>query len=555
VIYELHVRGFTMRHLEVPELQRGTFAGLASPAAIGHLRRLGITAVELLPIQAFVSDRHLIERGLTNYWGYNTIAFFAPDPRYLSEPTLTEFRAFVQHLHAAEIEVILDVVYNHTAEGNHLGPTLCFRGIDNASYYRLMPGEERYYKDFTGCGNALNLRHPRVLQLVMDSLRYWVEEMHVDGFRFDLATTLAREAEDFDQHSGFLDSMQQDPVLSRVKLIAEPWDVGGGGYRLGGFPPGWAEWNDRYRDTVRRFWKGDAGQLGELASRVTGSSDVFHRQGRRTWASVNFVTAHDGFTLHDLVSYDRKHNQANGEENRDGTDGNHSWNCGAEGPIDDEAVRRLREQQKRNLLATLLLSQGVPMLVAGDEFGRTQGGNNNAYCQDNEISWVDWDIDADGQRLEDFVRWLIRIRREHIVFHRHRFFQGPQAAGNGVKDIAWLRPDGQERGPEEWSDPEDRCLAYILCGEAHGYHLTASGEPEGDETFLAILNANAEPVSFQLPPEQLGKRWARLLDTTAELRPHPQSYEAGDTYRVEGRSLVLLMRADLSLPGPELERW
>ena len=555
VIYELHVRGFTMRHPDVPELLRGSFAGLATPAAIGHLRRLGVTAVELLPIQSFLTDRHLVERGLTNYWGYNTLAFFAPDPRYLSQPTLTEFKAFVQQLHDAEIEVILDVVYNHTAEGSHLGPTLCFRGIDNASYYRLVPGDERSYMDFTGCGNALNLRHPRVLRLVMDSLRYWVEEMHVDGFRFDLATTLAREREHFDQHSGFLDAVQQDPVLSQVKLIAEPWDVGDGGYRLGGFPPGWAEWNDRYRDTVRRFWKGEPGQLGEFASRVTGSSDVFDRKGRRTWASVNFVTAHDGFTLHDLVSYEGKHNQANGEENRDGTDENHSWNCGAEGPTDECAIRQRREQQKRNLLATLLLSQGVPMLLAGDEFGRTQSGNNNAYCQDNEISWIDWAIDPDGRRLEDFVRELIRIRRAHIAFHRYRFFQGPGAAESEINDITWLRSDGRKRGAEDWGDPEDHCLAYVLSGEAHGYHLTASGEPESDETFLTILNAHPESVAFKLPPERFGKSWGRLLDTASERPLQPATYQAGETCRVEGRSLVLLVRRDGSLPARELDRW
>jgi glycogen operon protein len=555
VVYELHVRGFTMRHPEVPEHLRGTFAGLASPAAIGHLRRLGVTAVELLPVQAFLDDRHLVERGLTNYWGYNTFAFFAPDPRYLSEPTLTEFKALVQHLHDAEIEVILDVVYNHTAEGNQLGPTLCFRGIDNASYYRLVPGDERYYMDFTGCGNALNLRHPRVLRLVMDSLRYWVEEMHVDGFRFDLATTLARETEHFDQHSGFLDAVQQDPVLSRVKLIAEPWDVGVGGYRMGEFPPGWAEWNDRYRDTVRRFWRGDPGQLGELGSRMTGSSDVFDRRGRRTWASINFVTAHDGFTLHDLVSYNGKHNKANGEENRDGTDQNHSWNCGAEGPTDDKTILQLREQQKRNLLATLLLSQGAPMLLSGDEFGRTQRGNNNAYCQDNEISWTDWAIDLDGRRLEEFVRWLIRFRREHIVFHRNRFFQGLGTGESEIKDITWLRSDGRERGPEDWDDPEDRCLAYVLSGEAHGYHLTASGEPESDETFLAILNAHPEPVSFKLPPERFGTNWGRLLDTASEGRLHPRTYKAGEKCPIEGRSLVLLMRWDPSFPAREFEWW
>jgi isoamylase len=543
ILYELHVRGFTMRHPEVPEPLRGTFAGLATPGAIDYFRQLGISAVELLPIHASLTEHRLAVRGLTNYWGYNTIAFFAPDPRYLASPTLVELKALVQHLHDAGIEVILDVVYNHTAEGNHLGPTLCFRGIDNASYYRLVPGDERHYVDFTGCGNALNLRHPRVLQLVTDSLRYWVEEMHVDGFRFDLATTLARETADFDQHSGFLDAVQQDPVLSQVKLIAEPWDVGEGGYRLGGFPPGWAEWNDRYRDTVRRFWKGEPGQLGELASRMTGSSDVFDRKGRRPWASVNFVTAHDGFTLQDLVSYSYKHNEANGEANRDGTDNSHSWNCGAEGPTDDPEILRLREQQKRNLLATLLLSQGIPMILAGDELGRSQRGNNNAYCQDNEISWIDWEIDEDGRQFQQFVRRLIRLRREHIVFHRHRFFQGLRTPESDIKDITWLHPDGRERHREDWDKPEDGCLGYVLSGEAYGYHLTASGEPEPDDTFLVILNAHPEPVSFTLPPEHFGERWERLVDTAVEGPARPKTYEAGEACPVETRSVVLLVRS------------
>ncbi len=544
IVYELHVRGFTMRHPEVPEALRGTFAGLSTPAVIEHLKSLGITAVELLPIHAFLDDRHLVERELRNYWGYNTLSFFAPDPRYLGSGRLGEFKTLVQHLHDAGIEMILDVVYNHTAEGNHMGPTLCFRGIDNASYYRLVPGNERYYMDFTGCGNALNLHHPRVLQMVMDSLRYWVEEMHVDGFRFDLATTLARDPQDFDPSSSFLDAVGQDPALSRVKLIAEPWDVGDGGYRLGGFPPGWAEWNDRYRDVVRRFWKGDPGQVADLASRVSGSSDIFDRLGRRPWTSVNFVTAHDGFTLRDLVSYDHKHNEANGEDNRDGTDGNHSWNCGAEGESDDPAIRSLRLRQSKNLLATLLLSQGLPMLVAGDELGRTQGGNNNAYCQDNEISWVDWTPGPDSVELLEFVRSLVQLRRRHIVFHRHRFFRGDRTAA-GIKDITWLRTDGAERGEADWGDPEERSLAAVMSGEAHGYHLTAGGEPEIDDSFLLLLNAHAEGVEFRMPDERFGRRWRRVLSTESS-RQEGEVFKPGETVTVEGRTLELFVEGGAS---------
>ena len=548
VLYELHVRGFTMRHPEVPPLQRGTFAGLAWPDVIRHVRDLGVTAVELLPVHAFVDDRHLVERGLRNYWGYNSIGFFAPDPRYGQRDPIVEFKTLVRTLHDAGIEVILDVVFNHTAEGNQLGPTLCFRGIDNATYYRLVAGNERYYENLTGCGNTLNLDHPRVLQMALDSLRYWVEEMHVDGFRFDLATALARANTGYDPHARFLSAVGQDPVLSRVKLIAEPWDPGLGGYQLGVFPVGWAEWNDRYRDTVRRFWKGDEGQLGDLASRLTGSSDLFAGRGRRPWASVNFVAAHDGFTLRDLVSFDRKHNEANGEDNRDGSDTNHSWNCGAEGPTDDVAVRRLRLQQQCNMLATLLLSQGTPMLLAGDEIARTQRGNNNGYCQDNEISWVDWDgVDDDGRALIAFVRRLIALRNDHITFHRRRFFAGTPR-DDGLKDITWLRPDACEMRDDDWTVPYARTFGFALSGETHGYHLTARGEPEPDDAFLVILNAHHEEVGWTLPGPPFGARWRVLADTA---RPHGHEgdgvREAGGQLVVAPRSLIVCVRAD----GPD----
>jgi len=444
IIYELHVKGFTIRHPEVPAGLRGTYAALATAPVIDHLTQLGVTAVELMPVHTFIDDRNLIGRGLRNYWGYNSIGFFAPEPRYCATASINDFKTMVKTLHSAGIEVILDVVYNHTAEGNHLGPTLSFRGIDNPAYYRLVLDDPRYYIDYTGTGNTLNMRHPRVLQLIMDSLRYWVLEMHVDGFRFDLAATLARELHEVDRLGAFLDIIHQDPILSQVKLIAEPWDLGEGGYQVGKFPVGWAEWNDKYRDVVRSYWKGDGGLIGELAYRITGSSDLYARSGRKPYASVNFVTAQDGFTLHDLVSYNSKHNEANGEENRDGTDNNRSWNCGAEGPTDDPEVNRLRARQKRNFMATTLLSQGVPMLLAGDEIGRTQSGNNNAYCQDNEISWVDWtsehmDLDTFG-----FVRQLIALHKEHSVFRRRKFFQGRKIKGAEIKDIVWLRPDGGE---------------------------------------------------------------------------------------------------------------
>ena len=538
IVYELHVRGYTMRHPAVPGASRGTFAGLTSPEVIRHLRKLGITAVELLPVHAFADDRHLVQRGLRNYWGYNTLGFFAPDPRYLAAETLTEVKSCVQHLHAEGIEVILDVVYNHTAEGSHLGPTLSFRGIDNAAYYRLVTDDPRYYDDYTGCGNALNLRHPRVLQMVMDSLRYWVEEMHVDGFRFDLATTLAREHADFDQHSSFLDAVRQDPVLSNVKLIAEPWDVGPGGYRVGGFPPSWAEWNDRYRDAVRRFWKGEFGVIGELAARISGSADIFHHQGRRPWASVNFVTAHDGFTLRDLVSYDQKHNAGNGEDNRDGPDDNLSWNCGVEGPTDDPAVRALRLRQSKNLLATLLLSQGIPMFVAGDEQGRTQQGNNNAYCLDNDTSWLDWQtIDEEGTDLLEFTQRLVHLRREHVAFHRERFF----ATHPDHQDIRWLRSDGEEMTGEDWDNGYARTLAFLLSGQAGQYHLTAQGEPVVDDDFFVVLNAHEETVEHRLPGAAGSEHHFELLLATAD-DDLPSTWSPGDRYAADARSVTVFIR-------------
>ncbi len=516
IIYEMHVKGFTMRHPDVAEDLRGTFAGLSTAPVVDYLRDLGITAVELLPVHSFANDRHLIERGLANYWGYNTLGFFTPHPAYVGKGGIGEIKTFVQLMHEAGIEVILDVVYNHTAEGSHLGPTLSFRGIDNRSYYYLADNP-RYYNDFTGTGNALELRHPYVLRMVTDSLRYWVNEMRVDGFRFDLASTLARVNGTYDEHASFLDVVAQDPALAKAKMIAEPWDTGMGGYQVGNFPPGWAEWNDQYRDTVRKFWKGDDGQLPALASRLSGSADIFDHRGRQPWASINFVTAHDGFTLHDLVSYDRKHNEANGEDNRDGSDNNNSWNCGAEGPTDDPAIRALRRRQMRNFLTTLLLSQGVPMLVAGDEIGRSQGGNNNAYCQDNEISWIDWDLDEEAKSLLAFTRRLIRLRLDHIVFHRARFFHGAVIPGTEVKDVTWLAADGNEMEEADWNNGGHKMLALLLSGEAGLTHLTDRGEKETDDTFLLVLNAFHEPVDQHLPEIGGGDlHWQVLIDTALD---------------------------------------
>jgi isoamylase len=543
VIYELHVRGLTMRHPEVPPALRGTYAGLATAPVIEHLKYLGVTTVELMPVHAFVDDRHLVDQGLRNYWGYNTIGFFAPDARYSASGKVNEFKTMVKVLHSAGIEVILDVVYNHTAEGNHLGPTLAFRGIDNASYYRLTPEDRRYCMDYTGTGNTLDMQHPRVLQLIMDSLRYWATEMHVDGFRFDLASALARELHAVDRLGAFFDIIRQDPVLNRMKLIAEPWDLGEGGYQVGNFPLGWAEWNDKYRDTMRAFSKGDGGLIGEFAQRLTGSSDLYGRAGRRPHASINFVTAHDGFTLHDLVSYDDKHNEANGEGNRDGQDNNRSWNCGVEGPTDDEEVRALRERQKRNLLATLLLSQGVPMFVAGDELGRTQGGNNNAYCQDNEISWIDWNLDAEKRRLLEFVRRMIELRRAHPVFRRRDFFQGRPIRGTDIKDIVWLKPEGDEMTDAEWDEHTARSLAVYLAGTALT-ETDARGRPLKDDSFILLFNAYHEELAFCLP-DFGGANWLVLVDTAHEGGLAPDGTVApGGSYGLCGRSLALLVRAD-----------
>ena len=545
VIYEMHVRGYTMLHPEVPEELRGTFQGLVAQPVIDYLKHLGVTAIELLPVHAFLQDRHLIERGLSNYWGYNTIGFFAPNQSYLrSRNELSSFKSFVQNMHDAGIEVILDVVYNHTAEGNHLGPTLSFRGIDNQSYYYLMGDQKRFYNDFTGTGNAMEFRHPKVLCMIMDSLRYWVQVMGVDGFRFDLATTLARVEGPYDEHASFLDAVAQDPVLGQVKLIAEPWDTGLGGYQLGNFPSGWAEWNDQYRDSMRKFWKGDAEQLASFAGRFSASADIFNRRGRRTWASVNFITAHDGFTLHDLVSYNEKHNEANGEDSRDGSDNNNSWNCGVEGKTDDQDILALRRRQMRNFLATLLLSQGMPMLLAGDEFAHSQNGNNNVYCQDSEISWLDWEgITEQSQAQIDFVRRLVKLRHNHIVFHRDRFFYGKVIPGTDVKDVIWLHPSGREMIPEDWQKSTARSLGIRLSGEAGMVHLTQTGEQEADDTFLLLVNAAHEDVVFVLPDEEVGA-WYPLVDTVAEDgRPESDSLPGGTDRLVSGRSLQLLRLA------------
>jgi glycogen operon protein len=543
VIYEMHVGGYTRLHPDVPAAARGKFLGLTTPQVLDHLKSLGVTTLELLPVHAFVDDRPLAQRGLANYWGYNSIGYFAPEPRYGVTDPVAEFKTMVKVLHAADIEVILDVVYNHTAEGNEKGPTLAFRGIDNVAYYRLAE-DRRHLADFTGCGNSLDLRNPRVLQLVVDSLRYWVTEMHVDGFRFDLATTLARDSPGFDALSPFFAVLRQDPVLAPRLLIAEPWDLGEGGYQVGGFPPGWAEWNDQYRDTMRAFWKGDPGKLGDFARRLTGSHDLYGHNARGPTASVNFVTAHDGFTLHDLVSYGEKHNEANGEDNRDGTDNNISWNCGVEGPTDDPGVRKLRERQKRNFIATLLLSQGIPMITAGDEVGRTQNGNNNAYCQDNEINWHDWYWDEPKWRLLNFAKKLIRLRRAHPILRRRDFFLGVAAGDEGRKDVAWLKPDGGEMAADDWNEESRRALGMWL----HGDQIPETderGQPLADASFLALFNADHEPVEFTLPDAGADVRWVVEVDTATEDGEAPGEAPAPNgTYPLQGRSLVLLRQGD-----------
>jgi glycogen operon protein len=537
VVYEVHVKGFTVRHPDIPEPLRGTYAGLAHPAALDYLTRLGVTALELQPVHQFVHDSNLVDRGLRNYWGYNSIGFFAPHNEYSSGGSrgeqVQEFKAMVRTLHDAGIEVILDVVYNHTAEGNHLGPVLSFRGIDNRAYYRLVDNDPRHYYDTTGTGNSLNVAHPRSLQLIMDSLRYWVTEMHVDGFRFDLASALARQFHEVDRLSAFFDLIEQDPVVSQVKLIAEPWDLGDGGYQVGNFPPVWSEWNGQFRDTVRDFWRGEPATLPELASRLTGSSDLYQGDGRKPVASVNFVTAHDGFTLADLVSYNEKHNEDNGEDNRDGESFNRSWNCGAEGPTDDPDILGRRAAQQRNFLLTLLLSQGVPMLLGGDEIGRTQRGNNNAYCQDDEISWFDWEA-ADNELLA-FTRELIGLRREHPIFRRHRWFQG--RAIRGVPDIAWFRPDGTEMQDADWSAGFAKALGVYLNGDAIPGR-DERGQPIVDDSFTLILNADAGSLSWTLA-SMCGRSW-RVVTGSASSPAAGTELVAGVPFTVEGRSMLLL---------------
>jgi isoamylase len=544
VIYEVHVKGMTMRHPDVPENQRGTYTGLASPPIVAHLKKLGVTAVELLPVHAFLQDGFLVGKGLTNYWGYNSLNYFAPESRYAmaDEPgrQVREFKTMVKTLHQAGIEVILDVVYNHTAEGNHLGPTLSFKGIDNKTYYRLMAGNERYYMDYTGTGNSLNVRHPQVLKLIMDSLRYWVTEMHVDGFRFDLASALARELHEVDRLSAFFDIIHQDPILSRVKLIAEPWDVGEGGYQVGNFPELWTEWNGKYRDTIRSFWKGDEHRAGEMASRLTGSSDLYSSDGRHPYASINFVVAHDGFTLRDLVSYNEKHNEANGEGNRDGESHNLSWNCGVEGETDAPEINELRARQQRNFLATLLLSQGVPMICGGDELGRTQRGNNNAYCQDNEISWFDWDLDEERAELLDFARKVVALRHEHPVLRRRKFFQGRRIRGSEVKDLTWLDPSGDEMTDEQWETPTTRAFGLRMAGDLLN-ELDDHGDRVQGDSLMLLLNAWHECVPFVIPTVAEPERWAVLVDTARpELGSGDMVCASGEEFPLEGRSLALL---------------
>lgn len=539
VIYELHVAGFTRQHPDVPPALRGTYAGLACAPVIDHFKRLGVTTIELMPVHSFLDDRHLVEKGLRNYWGYNTIGYFAPEHRYSASGKVSEFKTMVRTMHEAGIEVILDVVYNHTAEGNELGPTLAFRGIDNASYYRLAHDSLRHYQDFTGCGNTLNMQHPRVLQLLMDSLRYWVTEMHVDGFRFDLASALARELHAVDRLSAFFDILRQDPVLSRVKLIAEPWDLGSGGYQVGNFPVGWAEWNDKYRDTMRAYWKGEGGVIGEFAQRLTGSSDLYNRSSRKPYASINFIAAHDGFTIADVVSYNDKHNEANGEDNRDGHSHNLSWNCGVEGPTDDVDVRALRARQQRNFITTLLLSQGVPMLLAGDEMGRTQRGNNNAYCQDNAISWLDWTPSDDQRSLLAFTQRVMALRAAHPVFRRRDFFQGRPLHGSTVRDIVWLQPHGTEMGEQEWGQDHARALAVFLSGDGLN-EVDGRGRAVRDDSFVVMFNADSNEVRFVLPPGLVAPTGELLIDTSFGADRPDTAFDSGQPYVLAARSLALV---------------
>jgi len=543
LIYELHVKGFTRRMQGIPEKLRGTYSGLASEPAIRHLLNLGVTAVELMPVHHRVDDQFLTEKGRVNYWGYNTLAFFAPDVRYCATNSpyfaVSEFKSMVRALHRAGLEVILDVVYNHTAEGNHLGPTLSLRGVDNVAYYRTVEGNHRYYMDYTGCGNTLNMRHPRVLQLIMDSLRYWVLEMHVDGFRFDLASALARELHEVDRLSAFFDIIHQDPILSQVKLIAEPWDVGDGGYQVGNFPVGWTEWNGKYRDTMRRFWKGDGGIVGEMATRLSGSSDLYEHSGRLPYASINFITCHDGFTLQDLVSYNDKHNEANGEENRDGANDNHSWNCGVEGPTDDRGVVELRERQKRNFIATLLLSQGVPMLLAGDELGHTQQGNNNGYCQDNELTWLDWEPNPEKEEFLNFVKYVVKLSKKHPVLRRRRFFHGRGIHGSAVKDIYWFDPSGTEMTDEGWGTGFARCIGVGLVGTLME-ERDEQGEKVTDDVLLLLFNAHHEPIQFKLPLRTNRALYLERLLDTALPRAGSERFDPALPYPLEGRSMAVL---------------
>ncbi len=541
IIYELHVRGFTKMHPAVPEKLRGTYAGLATKEVLEYIKSLGVTSIELLPIHSFVNDSHLLEKGLTNYWGYNSIGFFAPDPRYASNKlnALREFKEMVASIHEAGLEVILDVVYNHTAEGNESGPTLSFRGIDNSTYYSLIPDKKRYYINDTGTGNTVDLNHARVIQMVTDSLRYWVEQTHVDGFRFDLGTVLARESNGFDRQSGFLRACGQDPVLGTVKLIAEPWDVGPGGYQVGSFPPGWAEWNDKYRDDVRKFWKGES-SVADLTERLCASGDLFNKQGRRPWACVNFITAHDGFTLNDLVTYNDKHNEANGEDNKDGNSNTHSWNCGVEGPTEDAEINALRQRQMRNLMATLLLSQGTPMILAGDEFARTQGGNNNAYCQDNGISWLDWNIQEKGRLLTRFVQKLTGLRHKYPILRRNLFLTGDYNEELGVKDVTWINPNGSEMQEHDWADENMRCFGMLMDGRAQTTGIRQRGH---EATMLLVINGYRDMVAFTLPECAGGSQWSRLIDTNLEGNLKKQAkkpiFHTADTYTVTARSVLL----------------